>query len=98
MSKGASIARAAGRLLSAAIPALDLGTAACTMMGSRTPAVDNDTIEESGGGSGVPGTRSRVRVGAKSRARLRNTFGASGVIGSRWSICNERREALSIGW
>lgn len=95
---GESAARAAGRLLSAVIPVRGPGTTACTTTGSGTCAIYNDRIEESGGGCGVPGTRSRVRVGAKSRARLRNTLGASGVIGSRWSICSERRDALSIGW
>ena len=60
-------------------------------------AIDNDRIDESGGGSGVPGTRSRVCVGAKSRARLRNTLGASSVPRSKRSICSDRREAFRIG-
>ena len=74
---GESTAGKAGR------PLFTPSAATRTTTGSRTWAIDNDGIEEGGGGFGVPGTRSSVRVGAKSRARLRNTLGASGVAGSR---------------
>ncbi|KAI0260809.1 hypothetical protein BC834DRAFT_898435 [Gloeopeniophorella convolvens] len=51
-----------------------------------------------GGGRGVPGTSSTFCVSAKRRARLRKALGASGVVGSRWSMCSARREAFREGW
>jgi hypothetical protein len=80
---GESTAGVAEPPLFTAIAVPGPGAATRTTTGSRTRAIDNDGIEEGGGGFGVPGTRSSVRVGAKSRARLRNTLGASGVAGSR---------------
>lgn len=83
MSMGESFAGVAGRPLLVVIPAPWPGTTTLTMTGSRTRVIDNDEMEEGGGGLGVPGTSSSFRVGAKSRARFRNTLGASGVVGSR---------------
>src|SRR6267154_1186957 len=98
MNIGESTAGVARRLLLMAIPVPWPGAATRTMTGSRMWAIDNDGMEEGGGGFGVPGTSSSVLVGAKSRARLRNTLGASGVVGSRWRRCSARRDALSFGW
>jgi hypothetical protein len=80
---GESTAGMAERPLLTVIPVPGPGAATCTTTGSVTWAIDIVVIEEGGGGFGVPGTRSTVRVGAKSRARFRNTLGASGVVGSR---------------
>lgn len=83
MSTGESTASEAGRLLSLAIPVPDPVVAVRTTASSCARAVDSSGIEEGGGGDGIPGTRRTARVGAKSRARLRNTLGASGVVESR---------------
>jgi hypothetical protein len=82
MSTGESTASEAGRLLSL-IPVPDPVVAFRTTASSCARAVDSSEIEEGGGGDGIPGTRRTARVGAKSRARLRNTLGASGVVESR---------------
>ena len=99
ISMGVSAGSLVGRLLSEATSVLGPTGPARMMTGSRICAIENEEMaEDDGGCGGVPGTRSTAGVGAKSRARLRKTLGASGVAGSKWSMCSVRREALNIGW
>ena len=79
ISTGAS--GVSGRPFSAVLGAV-LDACTLRMMGSGM-ANGKMVVGSNCGGAGVPGTRSTVRVGAKSRARFRNAFGASGVVGSR---------------
>jgi len=70
-----NIEESAGCVLFAGVGVPGPGATAHTMTGSRRCVMDNDGMEDDGGSFGVPGTRSRVRVGANRRARLRDTLG-----------------------
>ena len=68
--------------MSVGVGALGPGATPHMMTGLCRCIMDKDAMEDNGGGFGVLVTRSRVCMDTNRHARLRNTLGASGVVGS----------------